>query len=96
MSPHLPLRSTTNPDAVEGDPNLCAAATKRPSRARGDPAHDQVVTGIVARLAGLARRAVVLAEDDAPEPGPHMRASWTLRGLRAGVLTPGTNRKSPY
>jgi hypothetical protein len=24
---------------------------------------------------------------------PHVRASWTLRGLRSGVLTPGTNRK---
>ena len=28
------------------------------------PAHDQVITGIVARLAGLPRRAVVLAEDE--------------------------------
>jgi hypothetical protein len=24
---------------------------------------------------------------------PHMRASWTLRGARLLVLTPGTNRK---
>ena len=24
---------------------------------------------------------------------PHVRASWTLRGIRPEVLTPGTNRK---
>ena len=24
---------------------------------------------------------------------PHVRASWTLRGLRPEVLTPGANRK---
>jgi transposase len=32
--------------------------------ARGDPYHDHVVAGIVARLAELPRRAVVLAEDE--------------------------------
>ena len=53
-----------------------------------------MVTGIVARLAGLPRRAVVLAEDETHlNLLPHVRASWTLRGLRPGVLTPGTNRK---
>ena len=31
--------------------------------ARGDPAHDHVVAGIVARLAGLPRRSVVCAEE---------------------------------
>ena len=31
--------------------------------ARGDPDHDHVVAGIVARLIELPRRAVVLAED---------------------------------
>jgi hypothetical protein len=30
--------------------------------ARGDPDHDHVVAGIVARLIGLHRRAVVLVE----------------------------------
>ena len=44
------------------------AIWRRPKlAARGDPAHDQVVAGIVARLLDLARRSVVLA-DDAPEP----------------------------
>ena len=30
----------------------------------GDPAHDHVVAGIVARLTGVPRRSVVLAEDE--------------------------------
>ena len=62
--------------------------------ARGDPDHDHVVAGIVARLTGLPRRAVVLAEDETHlNLLPHVRASWTLRGARPEVLTPGTNRK---
>jgi hypothetical protein len=53
-----------------------------------------VVTGIVARLAGLPRRAVVLAEDETHlNLLPYVRASGTLRGRRRGVLTLGTNRK---
>ena len=41
------------------------ATWRRPKlTARGDPTHDQVVAAIVARLAGLPRRAVVLAEDE--------------------------------
>jgi hypothetical protein len=44
-----------------------------------------------ARLLELPRRAVVLAED-APELLPHVRSSWTLRGTRPQVLTPGKNR----
>ena len=28
-----------------------------------------------------------------PDRGAHVRASWTLRGRRPHVLTPGTNRK---
>jgi len=48
----------------------------------------------VARLTGLPRRAVVLAEDETHlNLLPHVRASWTLRGARPQVLTPGTNRK---
>jgi hypothetical protein len=62
--------------------------------ARGDPDHDHVVAGIVARLIDLSRRAVVLAEDETHlNLLPHVRASWTLRGRRLEVLTPGTNRK---
>jgi hypothetical protein len=62
------------------------AIWRRPKlTARGDPAHDQVVTGIAARLAELPRRAVVLAEDETHlNLLPHVRASWTLRGLRRG------------
>jgi len=62
--------------------------------ARGDPDHDHVVAGIVARLIDLPRRAVVPAEDETHlNLLPHVRASWTLRGRRPQVLTPGTNRK---
>jgi hypothetical protein len=53
-----------------------------------------VVTGIVAGLAGLPRRAVVLAEDETHlNLLPHVRARGTLRGRRPGVLTLGPNRK---
>ncbi len=61
---------------------------------RGDPDHDHVAAQILARLTGLPRRAVVAAEDETHlNPPPHARASWTLRGARPQVLTPGTNRK---
>ena len=71
------------------------AVWRRPKlTARGDPDHDHVVAGIVARLIDLPRRAVVLAEDETHlNLLPHVRASWTLRGARPQVLTPGTNRK---
>jgi transposase len=62
--------------------------------ARGDPYHDHVVAQTVARLLELPCRAVVLAEDETHlNLLPHVRASWTLRGRRPEVLTPGTNRK---
>jgi hypothetical protein len=71
------------------------AIWRRPKpTARGDPDHDQVVAQIVARLIDLPRGAVVLAEDETHlNLLPHVRASWTLRGRRSEVLTPGTNRK---
>ena len=71
------------------------AIWRRPKlTARGDPDHDHVVAGIVARLIDLPRRSVVLAEDETHlNLLPHVRASWTLRGARPQVLTPGTNRK---
>jgi transposase len=71
------------------------AIWRRPKlTARGDPDHDHVVAQIVARLIGLPPRAVVLAEDETHlNLLPHVRASWTLRGARPQVLTPGTNRK---
>jgi DDE superfamily endonuclease len=62
--------------------------------ARGDPDHDHVVAGIVARLMELPRRAVVLAEDETHmNLLPHVRASWTPRGARTQIPAPGTNRQ---
>jgi len=71
------------------------AIWRRPKlTARGDPGHDHVVAGIVARLLELPRRSLVLAEDETHlNLLPHVRASWTLRGMQPQVLTPGTNRK---
>jgi transposase len=71
------------------------AIWRRPKlTARGDPCHDHVVAQIMARLIDLPRRSVVLAEDETHlNLLPHVRASWTLRGRRPEVLTPGTNRK---
>jgi transposase len=62
--------------------------------ARGDPDHDHVVAGIMARLLELPRRAVVLAEDETHlNLLPHVRASWTLRTVRPEVPTPGKNQQ---
>jgi transposase len=62
--------------------------------ARGDPDHDHVIAGIVARLIELPRRAVVLAEDETHlNLLPHVRASWTLCTVRPQVPTPGSNRQ---
>jgi transposase len=71
------------------------AVWRRPKlTARGDPDHDHVVAGIVARLLELPRQAVVLAEDETHlNLLPHVRASWTLRRRRPEVPTPGKNRK---
>ena len=71
------------------------AVWRRPKlTARGDPDHDHVVAGVVARLLALPRGSVGLAEDETHlNLLPHVRASWTLRGRRPEVLTPGKNRK---
>ena len=71
------------------------AIWRRPKlTARGDPDHDHVVAQIVARLTGLPRRSVVLAEDETHlNLLPHVRASWTLRTARPQIPTPGTNRQ---
>ena len=71
------------------------AVWRRPKlTARGDPYHDHVVAGIIARLIELPRRAVVLAEDETHLNWlPHVRASWTLRGARPQIPTPGKNRQ---
>jgi hypothetical protein len=72
-----------------------AAIWRRPKlTARGGPAHGLVVAGIAARLLDLPRRSVVCAEDETHlNLLPHVRASWTLRGMRPQILTPGTNRQ---
>jgi transposase len=71
------------------------AIWRRPKlTARGDPDHDHVVAGIVARLLALPRRAVVCAEDETHlNLLPHLRASWTPRGTRPKIPTPGKNRQ---
>jgi transposase len=71
------------------------AIWRRPKlTARGDPDHDHVVAGIVARLLELPHHAVVLAEDETHlNLLPHVRASWTLRTARPQIPTPGTNRQ---
>jgi len=71
------------------------AIWRRPKlTARGDPDHDHVVAGIVARLIDLPHRAVVLAEDETHlNLLPHVRASWTPRWARPKVPTPGKNRQ---
>ena len=71
------------------------AIWRRPKlTARGDPDHDHVVAGIVARLIKLPRKAVVCAEDETHlNLLPHVRTSWTLRGRRPQVPTPGKNRQ---
>ncbi len=53
------------------------AIWRRPKlTARGDPYHDHVVAGIIARLIELPRRAVVLAEDETHlNLLPHVRAA---------------------
>jgi hypothetical protein len=71
------------------------AIWRRPKlTARGDPAHDHVVAGIVARLLDLPRWSVVCAEDETHlNLLPHVRASWMLRGARPQIPTPGKNRQ---
>jgi transposase len=71
------------------------AIWRRPKlTARGDPAHDQVVAAIVARLLELPRRSVVCAEDETHLNWlPHVRSSWTLRRSRPHIPTPGKNRQ---
>jgi transposase len=73
------------------------AVWRRPKLiARGDPDHDYVVAGIVARLLELPRRAVVLAEDETHLNWlPHVRASWTRRGVRPRSRPRAATGRSP-
>ena len=86
--PQLSLRT------LYGRVRLVAIWRRPKLTARGDPYHDHVVAGIIARLIELPRRAVVFAEDETHlNLLPHVRASWTLRGERPTVITPGSNRQ---
>jgi transposase len=62
--------------------------------ARGDPARAAVLAAITARLRLLPAGSVLWAADETHlQLLPHLRASWTLRGRRPQILTPGTNRQ---
>ena len=68
-----------------------AGLADRPRSGRPRPGGRRL-TGRIAAL--LARRAVVLAEDETHlNLLPHVRASWTLRTARPQIPTPGTNRQ---
>jgi hypothetical protein len=78
-------------------PRVRQAATRRPKlTAPGDPARDQAVAAIMARLLKLPRRSVVLAEDETHlHLLPHVRASWTLRGIRPQTPRRARTGRSP-
>ncbi len=63
--------------------------------AKGDPDHDQICARIRRRITRLPAGSVVLSEG---EPHldllPAVRATWTLRGQRHQVMTPGSNRRA--
>jgi hypothetical protein len=75
------------------------AVWRRPKLiARGDPARAAVLAAVLAALAARLRHlpadAVVWAADETHlHLLPHVRGSWTLRGRRPEVATPGKNRQ---
>jgi hypothetical protein len=63
--------------------------------AKGDPDHNAICARIRCRIARLPAGSVVLAEDEAHlDLLPQVRATWTLRGSRRQVMTPGKNRRA--
>jgi transposase len=63
--------------------------------AMGDRDHDAICARIRRRIARLPAGSVVLTEDEAHlDLLPAVRATWTLRGQRHRVMTPGTNRRA--
>ena len=63
--------------------------------AKGDPDHDQVCARIRRRITRLPAGSVVLTEDETHlDLLPAVRATWTLRGQRHQVMTPGSNRRA--
>ena len=73
-----------------------AARWRRPRLvAKGDPDHDAICARIRRRITRLPAGSVVLAEDEAHlDLLPTVRATWTLRGHRHRVMTPGSNRRA--
>jgi transposase len=62
---------------------------------KGDPDHDAICTRIRRRIARLPAGSVVLAADEAHlDLLPAIRATWTPRGRRHHVMTPGKNRRA--
>jgi transposase len=62
--------------------------------AKHDPDHDRTCATIRRRIAHLRAGAVVVAEDETHlDLLPGVRATWTLRGRRHQVMTPGKNRR---
>jgi transposase len=63
--------------------------------AKGDPHHDAICARIRRRISRLPAGSVVLTEDEAHlDLLPTVRATWTLRGHRHHVMTPGKNRRA--
>ena len=72
------------------------AAWRRPHLVpKGDPDHDRICARIRRRIARLRIGSVVLAADEVHlDLLPTVRVTWTLRGRRHRVMTPGKNRRA--
>ncbi|WP_435109269.1 IS630 family transposase [Nocardiopsis synnemataformans] len=71
------------------------ALWRRPKAiARGDPARAAVLAALTARMRLLPAGAVIWVEDETHlHLLPTLHATWTLRGHRPRILTPGRNRQ---
>jgi hypothetical protein len=71
------------------------AVWRRPKAiARGDPARAAVLAALTARMRLLPTGSAIWVEDETHlHLLPTLRSSWTLRGQRPRVLTPGRNRQ---
>ncbi len=62
--------------------------------AKGDPDRHQILTDLNQQLRDLPAGAVLLAEDETHiNLLPWVRATWTVKGTRQQLMTPGTNRR---
>jgi hypothetical protein len=63
--------------------------------AKSDPDPDRIVADIRRRITRLPAGSAVLAEDEKHlDLLPAVRATWTLRGQRHQVMTPGSNQRA--